>query len=236
MLYGELPKDASFILDKINDINKQIELAKQSLEFQKDSLLEILKTIPIGHKDIKEIISILYWSEVIPPTKLASAFNLTLHTIRTYITPINSNIKCEHCGTDLYAESISALEALNAKHHYSDWHLCKQCKEEDRKKINELNSFKNSLAELVRQANINELKRMSYKEYLQTNEWNDIKQKKLKQAGYRCQVCNKNDIELNVHHRTYENRGNEHFSDLIVLCKDCHSLYHLGDTYNVQKD
>lgn len=31
---------------------------------------------------------------------------------------------------------------------------------------------------------------------------------------------------LDVHHRTYKNRGNEKFADLIVLCRACHSKHH----------
>jgi len=47
----------------------------------------------------------------------------------------------------------------------------------------------------------------------------------LKRAKYSCQLCNSKD-NLNVHHRTYERRGHELASDLIVLCKQCHKTFH----------
>jgi hypothetical protein len=69
------------------------------------------------------------------------------------------------------------------------------------------------------------LKTMPYKEYLQTDEWKKRREKHLKVANYKCQLCNSGG-NLNVHHRTYERVGREDFMDLIVLCEKCHSLFH----------
>ena len=48
---------------------------------------------------------------------------------------------------------------------------------------------------------------------------------KVYKSNCKCQLCNKSG-ELNVHHRTYERRGEESYSDLITLCEDCHTLFH----------
>jgi Zn finger protein HypA/HybF involved in hydrogenase expression len=71
------------------------------------------------------------------------------------------------------------------------------------------------------------LKRMDYREFLLTRFWGDVRSRKLKQARFRCQVCNSNG-RLNVHHRSYENHGYEdlHLEDLIVLCEGCHGQFH----------
>ena len=66
---------------------------------------------------------------------------------------------------------------------------------------------------------------MPYADYLQTPEWQARRKVMLRQAGYRCQVCN-TDRLLHVHHRTYERRGMEQPADLITLCGDCHKLFH----------
>lgn len=78
---------------------------------------------------------------------------------------------------------------------------------------------------------INELRTMPYEDYLQTPEWQDRRASALARAGERCQVCNA-DRELQVHHRTYERRGNEDPGDLTVLCRPCHARFHdrLSDT------
>ena len=64
-----------------------------------------------------------------------------------------------------------------------------------------------------------------YHGYLRTKLWEDKRNQKLKEAEYRCQLCNSND-SLQVHHRTYDNVFNERKSDLIVLCRKCHALFH----------
>lgn len=67
---------------------------------------------------------------------------------------------------------------------------------------------------------------ISYSDYLKTKHWHEYRKRKLAQAGYRCQLCNAKDTVLQVHHRTYENLGAEKDSDCIVLCKDCHTIFH----------
>ena len=72
---------------------------------------------------------------------------------------------------------------------------------------------------------INALRVMPYAEYLKSKHWLNLRKKMIETAGGRCQLCNK-DGTLNVHHRTYERRGNESLSDLIVLCRACHAKFH----------
>jgi 5-methylcytosine-specific restriction endonuclease McrA len=67
---------------------------------------------------------------------------------------------------------------------------------------------------------------MPYQEYLLTPEWQERRKAQLERADYRCQVCNTGKSKLHVHHRTYERRGNEAPGDLLVLCRECHELFH----------
>lgn len=68
--------------------------------------------------------------------------------------------------------------------------------------------------------------KQNYKQYLETEHWKSIRESKLKETGYKCQLCSKTDAELHVHHNTYERIGDEDMNDLIVLCKDCHKKFH----------
>lgn len=72
-----------------------------------------------------------------------------------------------------------------------------------------------------------QLKVMPYKEFLTTFYWDIVRQYKLKQASYKCDLCNTSK-SLHVHHKTYEHRGEEyqHLSDLTVLCSNCHAKFH----------
>jgi replicative DNA helicase len=85
---------------------------------------------------------------------------------------------------------------------------------------------KRERGEQMDEQRITELKTMPYEEYLQTPEWTERRALMIERAGNRCQVCNSGE-DLNVHHRTYERRGNEGPGDLTVLCQPCHALFHL---------
>jgi len=65
----------------------------------------------------------------------------------------------------------------------------------------------------------------AYAEYLQTYHWQAIRLKALKRAGHKCQVCAATN-RLEVHHNDYARLGGELMTDLVVLCADCHKLFH----------
>jgi hypothetical protein len=66
-----------------------------------------------------------------------------------------------------------------------------------------------------------------YANYLKSPQWQAVSFAVKKRGGYKCQVCN-SPHDLQAHHRTYENRGNElnHLDDLICLCRRCHNIFH----------
>lgn len=74
---------------------------------------------------------------------------------------------------------------------------------------------------------------MTYPEYLKSSQWRKLKLQALRYAGYRCQVCNFNG-DLNVHHRAYpECFGYEPVNDLVVLCRNCHNLFHQSTHFKI---
>lgn len=90
------------------------------------------------------------------------------------------------------------------------------------KKIKDLKTFeydKFTLAQFI--------KSMDYKEFLQTPYWKAIAERVKYKAKNKCQLCNGTE-DLNVHHRSYENHGDElnHMEDLICICQSCHQKHH----------
>lgn len=71
----------------------------------------------------------------------------------------------------------------------------------------------------------NPLRSMPYKDYLKTEHWQRLRRAVLAYADYKCQLCESTE-RLSVHHRTYERRGSELLSDVIVLCTPCHAKFH----------
>jgi 5-methylcytosine-specific restriction endonuclease McrA len=128
---------------------------------------------------------------------------------------------CIDCGQPFTVTSFSRDELL------SGWRsrLCDSCREKQRyARLNEVEEKRRITAE-ERQRQIDALKSIPYSEYLTTEHWKDTRRKALERAGRRCQLCG-SQYELQVHHNTYENRGNEQPQDLIVLCRSCHSRHH----------
>ena len=68
-------------------------------------------------------------------------------------------------------------------------------------------------------------KKQPYKDYLLSNEWKKKRNKKLKEAGNKCEECG-SDKKLQVHHKTYKHIFKEPLTDLMVLCDTCHKLIH----------
>ena len=67
--------------------------------------------------------------------------------------------------------------------------------------------------------------RDEYHAYLMSDVWTVRKHAARAAAGGRCQICNYGG-RLDVHHRTYERIGNELPTDVVVLCRQCHRLFH----------
>lgn len=77
-----------------------------------------------------------------------------------------------------------------------------------------------------REALAKELRKLPYTEYLKSEHWRQRRRMAYNRAKGACQVCNAKDRKLNVHHRSYERLGNEAPGDVIVLCEDCHQIFH----------
>ncbi len=68
---------------------------------------------------------------------------------------------------------------------------------------------------------------MPYEEFLKTEYWQSVCGIVYARFGGHCATCNSSKM-LHVHHRTYENKGDEfnHIGDLTLLCATCHVIIH----------
>lgn len=73
---------------------------------------------------------------------------------------------------------------------------------------------------------IEHLKEIPYSDYLLTEHWVYFSKRVKKYYGNKCMMCNSKDNIIDVHHRTYENRGREMYDDVILLCRICHAKFH----------
>jgi 5-methylcytosine-specific restriction endonuclease McrA len=67
---------------------------------------------------------------------------------------------------------------------------------------------------------------MPFAEYRKQPEWQVRRVQALTRARFKCQISSNHDATLDVHHRSYENSGDEKPEDLVVLCRSCHQKFH----------
>ena len=130
---------------------------------------------------------------------------------------------CLDCGTPFILKNITSR---TDKHYVINTHTrCRKCRmiKEDKNREIALQKESNKVDKFIS---------MPYKEYLETDHWKKTRAKALKKANYKCELCNSTK-ELNVHHKTYGNRGKEKPEDLIVLCHNCHAKFHDKPVDNV---
>lgn len=203
----------------LNDEAKAIrQLRMQAKGIRQSSSASICKLLaPLAEtvkNDIeiqKLIVTDLYWN--FPDANLRVLSNLfprvgsikTLAKHHRHIIPI----RCARCDIPI---NLSPRASYQRKVR-----LCDRCRAG--------NSNRRVAIVTTPTAEVERLKSMPYKEYLQTDHWLSLRYQTLKIAGFRCQLCNKSG-SLQVHHRTYERRGSEEVSDLISLCPDCHAKFH----------
>lgn len=87
---------------------------------------------------------------------------------------------------------------------------------------------------------IKRLRSLPYPEYLTTAHWKHVRGAMLMLYGAHCQGkgCFEGDLDsfwfdekwLHVHHISYKNKGNERYTDLTLLCNDCHKRLHAGES------
>lgn len=70
------------------------------------------------------------------------------------------------------------------------------------------------------------LKSLPYSQYLQSQWWASRRRRAVRTVGFRCERCGFRH-ELEVHHKSYENLGDERDTDLEVLCARCHNDEHI---------
>ena len=66
---------------------------------------------------------------------------------------------------------------------------------------------------------------VDYEEYMDSDAWQKKREMVLMFWNHSCSICHSS-INLHIHHRTYDRLGGELITDLLVLCEECHDLYH----------
>lgn len=77
-------------------------------------------------------------------------------------------------------------------------------------------------------SNVVKPKTPKYSIYIKSKKWIKKRTEALLFYGEKCSICS-SESNLIVHHKTYENLGNEPLGDLQILCGGCHCNFHEGE-------
>lgn len=223
------------IRDHLDEAERELEETKRRIEQRIESELEKAKEAvqylalgSVGDDDGRKwILNELYWYYPYLSAKiLAETFGVRGPSrVSVWAGPLrDSPFQCKRCGNAVEVRSRAHMKELMQKK--AQGVICEDCESIDRAQRSAEYEARWRAEERTRQIRLHELRTMPYRDYLQTPEWEEKRAKALRRANYSCQLCNAEKVELHVHHRTYERRGEEYASDLIVLCYSCHGRFH----------
>jgi len=220
-------------LNLVADLDS-IEQRRRLLEQERTAAFETARTefsAGMDNATATALFSELYW--MLPDTgseMLAGLFGRRYRGGQGDLRPlpIGTGVYCVGCGSELMAGSRSKRDKIHgdrrdaAKRKKNFHPRCDDCQASHlsahHAKWDELRKL-----EADRQR---ELRTMPYSLYLKTPEWQATRVAALKRARYACQLCKHINTTLDVHHNTYDRRGHELASDLLVVCRGCHEKHH----------
>jgi gas vesicle protein len=213
-------------IDRVTSDQKRIvdiaAKAKRLTERAKEDIYEVAAgaVLFLDPDSSRELMEHLYWVNKLSVSRLAAIMNMKELAFKNWIGLAEVFVNCRQCGEIIIftAKSRNHLETVVDDSRA----ICESCQEKDRK---------HRAQESARQKEeydrkIAELRAMPYAKYLKTQHWIDKRNSALRRAKYKCELCNRDNVALQVHHKTYERRGHEYSSDLIVLCSSCHARHH----------
>lgn len=106
--------------------------------------------------------------------------------------------KCSKCGGEVVARNSAAANLIKGGRSV----ICDKCRREGR-----------------------HWTKANYEDYLKTDHWRSFRLRAIKRAANKCQLCASTN-RLEVHHNDYSRLGGELMTDVVVLCRSCHSLVH----------
>jgi len=226
---------------QILDLIRNLRGRQERLEKRRQQAIDMLVTSiarvmdQLDQAEIIPALSELYWYDEEMAFKVGQIYKL--HTGNKFTpSPVAIEYQCQYCKYPLKQTCTSWVKFKQLSNPEHRWTNCIPCRrrqyaiekanEEERQRLRDAEYKERQRQENKEyQRREHELRTMPYAEYLKTEHWQQLRKHMYRRAGYRCQLCN-DQGRLNVHHRTYERKGCEYYSDLIVLCEACHEKFH----------
>jgi 5-methylcytosine-specific restriction endonuclease McrA len=172
----------------------------------------------VDASDLKDLVGDLYWNQSVEPKTLVAAFGLTPHNVMLCVAHDRRQTLCALCFKAIVIHCVDLADGARVD---AMTILCPECAP------GVLDDARTAM--LARRAAyasyLAALKAMPYRDYLKSGHWFAVRERTVERDGRACRICSSTE-RLNVHHRTYERRGEEALEDTITLCQPCHQLFH----------
>lgn len=212
------------LLSAIEWISSELEEHKSAIKSDKEYLQGMVREIVDSCETIEETISLLFtayyhseglvlWKTI---TDLCDEYDINYQLVQHGTL----RVSCQYCGSAVPVKVTNRTQYDKIRKGQTK-ETCQECNE----RIDKQYSERREAERAAQVARLQELKSMPYTEYLKTDEWKRARDKALRKARYKCELCFAG-FPLNTHHKTYVRRGEEESSDLIVLCEACHAKFH----------
>jgi 5-methylcytosine-specific restriction endonuclease McrA len=210
--------------------------AQQLRQDNQDAVHLYVELVLWGMRDrpdlVRVMIALLWLWEDIVTEWLAEACDTSIRNICEIAeaeSPLTFN--CLDCGVELPTEDRQHV--IDLYRSYKTFHkgqnqgtpralLCVGCT----RRRDKDDTQQRTLDQRRYRAIIRNVRKGSYGERRTSDEWRILKKQVHSRDDYRCRMCNRDDLPLHVHHRTYKTYAEERLADLITLCAKCHGLFH----------
>ena len=210
-------------IKKIETINDSISYYENRKTEEEESLSNLISsymqqcTSEENQDGIDSLIRYLYWYTDFKATQISEITDIDNRSISKRAGDLIFSATCSRCQSQFANKRTSRTDQGK--------NICPNCENQDI-----LDNHKVFLEDWVDSTwATHKNPRMdqgTYAAYLHSSHWKKTRSIALQNAGYRCQACATKDEILDVHHNNYDSLGHESSSDLIVLCRPCHSKVH----------
>lgn len=209
-------------------VNEMTELDAEYKRKRDELVLRTTQLINDDNKTItQEVINYIYWESGISAEPLATALGIHVSSLSKKVAEYRMGIPCSNCGEDIFFTFKSKSEISTKKSEKNRYGIiCPKCLKIEKEKEKAAEQKKRETQKLKRQNKIDKLCTMPYDEYLHTPHWRKTKKKAIQDADFMCSDCGRDNVPLDVHHKTYEHKGYEYPEDLQVVCRKCHEHIH----------
>lgn len=215
---------------KIECHEQEIARRQEAINIIKGNLSATIAKAAAGlnKNDLHELAYLLYWHTSVPAEAAADLLGVRAGSaLIKALGGLPSGDFCLWCKEEFMYTSRTNRAEILWKSRENLGKLCDKCRE----KYYEHCSSEERKRQEAHANQVAAYKAMPYREYLQTEHWQAVRMSALKRGRYHCQLCNAGGV-LDVHHNTYERRGEEQSADVIVLCRGCHGKFHAKEAHN----